>query len=131
MSRTDRRGRDLKLFLQAEIVNANMQVGDVVKAVGVTTSRYYGDSRSTGRKDSDDFPNADELRHIADHYNLGDEGYFNLLVEFGHAEPQPGFPGFTGGAESAPKAQGRTTTKTRPRRTPAHQDVYHPSTDAP
>lgn len=131
MPRTDRRGRDLKTFLQAEIVGGDVRVTEVHEAAGLSPFQYRGDNRTTGRRDAEDFPNAEELRQIAAYYQLGDDGYINLQVEFGIIGPQPGFPGFTGGAESAPKAQGRTTTKTRPRRTPAHQDVYHPSTDAP
>lgn len=134
MPRSDRRGRDLKTFLQAEIVGSALTVTQVHEAAGLTAWQYRGDKRTPGRKDADDFPNAEELRLIAAHYQLGDEGYFNLLVEFGITEPQPGFPGFTGGSVS-PKAQGRTETKARPakktKRTPIHPDTFSPNAPAP
>ncbi|OHU29072.1 hypothetical protein [Mycobacteroides chelonae] len=132
MPRSDRRGRDLKTFLQAEIVGGDLTVTQVHEAAGLTAWQYRGDQRTPGRKNSDDFPNAEELRLIAAHYQLSDEDYFNLLVEFGITEPQPGFPGFTGGAVS-PKAQGRTKTKARPAKTTkrGHPDTFSPNSPAP
>jgi hypothetical protein len=38
-----------------------------------------------------------ELRQVADYFNLGSDGWLNLLVEFGWIEPREDIPGYTGG----------------------------------
>jgi hypothetical protein len=90
MTLTDRRGRPLKAFLQAEIVGADVTVEQVRAACGLTRATYYGEPSGTGRGFADDFPNSEELRRLAEHYELGDNGWVSLLVEFGWLEPLPG-----------------------------------------
>jgi hypothetical protein len=106
MSKTDRRGRDLKTFLQAEVLARDVTVKELRRACGgLSVARYYGDAArgTSGRASADDFPNTEELRHIAEFYGLGDEGYLNLLIEFGWLSQRPDAPGFTaGGAEGGP-----------------------------
>lgn len=94
MVRTDQRGRALKTFLTAEIVAGDITVEKLRQAVGVKRSRWYGDGGS-GRVDAPDFPDPNELLHLAQHYDLGDDGWLNLLVEFGWLKPRPDVPGFT------------------------------------
>lgn len=97
MSRTDRRGRGLKQFLQAEILGRDLTAEELRTACGLSVARYYGDrSRGrSGRAEAEDFPNTEELRLISDHYELGDDGYLNLLVEFGWLEPRADAPGYS------------------------------------
>ena len=90
MARTDRRGRPLKAFLQAEIVGADVTIEQVRTACGLTRASYYGEPSGTGRGFADDFPNSEELRQVAQYYELGDNGWVSLLVEFGWLEPVPG-----------------------------------------
>ena len=90
MTRADRRGRPLKAFLQAEIVGADVTIEQVRTACGLTRASYYGEPSGTGRGFADDFPNSEELRRLAQYYELGDNGWVSLLVEFGWLEPLPG-----------------------------------------
>jgi hypothetical protein len=90
MTRTDRRGRPLKAFLQAEIVGADITIEQVRTACGLTRASYYGEPSGSGRGFADDFPNSEDLRQVAQHYQLGDNGWVSLLVEFGWLEPVPG-----------------------------------------
>jgi hypothetical protein len=90
MTRTDRRGRPLKAFLQAEIVGTDVTIEEVRKACGLTRASYYGEPSGTGRGFDDAFPNSEELRQVAEYYKLGDNGWVSLLVEFGWLEPLPG-----------------------------------------
>jgi hypothetical protein len=90
MTRTDRRGRPFKAFLQAEIVGSDVTIEEVRRACGLTRASYYGEPSGTGRGFDDSFPNSEELRQVAEYYKLGDNGWVSLLVEFGWLEPQPG-----------------------------------------
>jgi len=90
MTRTDRRGRPLKAFLQAEITGADVTIEELRRACGLTRASYYGEPSGTGRGFDDTFPNSEELRQIAEYYKLGDNGWVSLLVEFGWLEPIPG-----------------------------------------
>ena len=90
MTRLDRRGRPLKAFLQAEIVGADVTIEEVRTACGLTRASYYGEPSGSGRGFADNFPNSEELRQVAEYYQLGDNGWVSLLVEFGWLDPQPG-----------------------------------------
>ncbi len=90
MTRSDRRGRPLKAFLQAEIAGADVTIEEMRRACGLTRASYYGEPSGTGRGFDDSFPNSEELRQIAEHYKLGDNGWVSLLVEFGWLKPVPG-----------------------------------------
>lgn len=90
MTRTDRRGRPLKAFLQAEIAGADVTIEEMRRACGLTRASYYGEPSGTGRGFDENFPNSEELRQIAEYYKLGDNGWVSLLVEFGWLEPIPG-----------------------------------------
>ena len=90
MTRTDRRGRPLKAFLQAEIAGADVTIEEMRKACGLTRASYYGEPSGTGRGFDDSFPNSEELRQVAEYYKLGENGWVSLLVEFGWLQPLPG-----------------------------------------
>lgn len=112
MGRTDRRGRVLKTFLGAEIVGTDITVEQLREAVGVKRSRWYGDATTPGRFDAPDFPDPNELYHLAAYYELDEEDWLNLMVEFSWLSPRPDLPGFT---DNTPprrtKRKGATTTK--------------------
>jgi len=118
MSRTDRRGRGLKAFLQAEVTGRDIKIGELLTAARIKPSRWYGDQKKgiVGRKDEADFPTTEELRRVAEYYKLGDDGYLNLLVEFGWIEPRADAPGYTTGEPMRPlvlltRERGTTTGK--------------------
>ena len=90
MTRTDRRGRPLKAFLQAEIAGADVTIEEMRRACGLTRASYYGEPSGSGRGFDESFPNSEELRQISEYYKLGDNGWVSLLVEFGWLEPIPG-----------------------------------------
>jgi hypothetical protein len=90
MTRTDRRGRPLKAFLQAEITGADVTIEEMRRACGLTRASYYGEPSGTGRGFDESFPNSEELRQISEYYKLGDNGWVSLLVEFGWLEAVPG-----------------------------------------
>ena len=90
MARSDRRGRPLKSFLQAEIVGSDVTVEEMRKACGLTRASYYGEPSGTGRGFDDSFPNSEELRQVAEFYKLGNDGWVRLLVEFGWLETLSG-----------------------------------------
>jgi hypothetical protein len=90
VTRTDRRGRLLKAFLQAEIAGADVTIEEMRRACGLTRASYYGEPSGSGRGFDESFPNSEELRQISEFYKLGDNGWVSLLVEFGWLEPIPG-----------------------------------------
>jgi hypothetical protein len=91
MTREDRRGRPLKAFLQAEIAGGgDVTIEQMRAACGLTRASYYGEPSGAGRGFADDFPNSEELRRLAEYYELGDNGWVSLLVEFGWLDPLPG-----------------------------------------
>jgi len=92
MTPADRRGRPVKAFLQAEMVGADVTIEQVPTACGLTRASYYGEPSGTGRGFADDVPNSEELRRVAEYYELGDTGWVGLLVEFGWLEALPGTP---------------------------------------
>lgn len=110
MSRTDRRGREVKQFLQAEILARDMTIEELYEACALTKGQFYGEGSGGGRRFADDFPNTEELRHVADRYQLGDDGYLNLLVEFGWLEPRPDAPGYTRAVPLATASRREVTT---------------------
>src|ERR1700733_9745759 len=64
-TRTDRRDRPLKAFLQAEIVGADVTIEQVRTACGLTRASYYGEPSGTGRGFAQAFPNLEGLRQVA------------------------------------------------------------------
>lgn len=101
VARTDRRGRGLKTFLIAEITGRDVTVEEMRQAVGVKRSRWYGDAENnTGRAEADNFPDPVELLSVANHFSLGQDGWLNLLVEFGWLDPIAHHPGFTGNSSN-------------------------------
>ena len=72
MPRTDENGRSLESLLTYLLDGVN--ASDIGAALGVSHATYYR------RKREDSYPNAEELRIIADHFDLNP---VDLMVRFG------------------------------------------------
>jgi len=75
MSRTDTNGRSLESLLNYVLDGVGAQ--DIQQALGVSAATYYR------RKVHDDYPNAEELRLIARHFDVH---FVSLLSTFGLLE---------------------------------------------
>ncbi len=71
--RTDENGRQLKALL-GYLLDGEVDAKEIYDALGVSSSTYYR------RIKEDDYPNAEELRLVADRFNLS---YPDLQVRFG------------------------------------------------
>ncbi|MGD9621302.1 MAG: helix-turn-helix domain-containing protein [Mycolicibacterium sp.] len=73
MPRTDENGRQLKALLDY-LLDGEIDSKDLFDALGVSSSTYYRRIKET------DYPNAEELRRVADRFDLS---YPDLQVQFG------------------------------------------------
>ncbi|MCB0947805.1 MAG: helix-turn-helix transcriptional regulator [Mycobacterium sp.] len=73
MPRTDENGRQLKALLDY-LLDGEIDAKDLFDALGVSSSTYYR------RIKESDYPNAEELRRVADRFDLS---YPDLQVQFG------------------------------------------------
>ena len=73
MPRTDENGRQLKALL-GYLLDGEVDAKEIYDALGVSSSTYYR------RIKEDDYPNAEELRLVADRVGLS---YPDLQVRFG------------------------------------------------
>lgn len=71
--RTDENGRQLKALLDY-LLDGEIDSKDLFDALGVSSSTYYRRIKET------DYPNAEELRRVADRFDLS---YPDLQVQFG------------------------------------------------
>ena len=71
--RTDENGRQLKALL-GYLLDGEVDAKEIYDALGVSSSTYYR------RLKEDDYPNAEELRLVADRFDLS---YPDLQVRFG------------------------------------------------
>jgi hypothetical protein len=71
--RTDENGRQLKALL-GYLLDGDIDAKEIYDALGVSSSTYYR------RIKEDDYPNAEELRRVADRFGLS---YPDLQVRFG------------------------------------------------
>jgi hypothetical protein len=71
--RTDENGRQLKALL-GYLLDGEVDAKEIYDALGVSSSTYYR------RIKEDDYPNAEELRRVADRFGLS---YPDLQVRFG------------------------------------------------
>ena len=81
MPRTDENGRQLKALLDY-LLDGDVDAKDIYDALGVSSSTYYR------RIKEDGYPDAEELRRVADRFGLS---YPDLQVRFGlmsHQEVQ-------------------------------------------
>jgi hypothetical protein len=73
MPRTDENGRQLKALLDY-LLDGEIDAKDIYDALGISSSTYYR------RIKEDDYPNAEELRRVADRFALS---YPDLQIQFG------------------------------------------------
>src|SRR6202011_206278 len=73
MPRTDENGRQLKALLDY-LLDGEVDAKEIYDALGVSSSTYYRRIKET------DYPNAEELRRVADRFDLS---YPDLQVRFG------------------------------------------------
>ena len=73
MPRTDENGRQLKALL-GYLLDGEVDAKEIYDALGVSSSTYYR------RIKEEDYPNAEELRLVADRFDLS---YPDLQVRFG------------------------------------------------
>ncbi|HEX3287155.1 MAG TPA: helix-turn-helix transcriptional regulator [Mycobacterium sp.] len=73
MPRTDENGRQLKALLDY-LLDGDVDAKDIYDALGVSSSTYYR------RIKEQDYPDAEELRRVADRFELS---YPDLQVRFG------------------------------------------------
>lgn len=71
--RTDENGRQLKALLDY-LLDGEIDSKDLFDALGVSSSTYYRRIKET------DYPNAEELRRVADRFDLS---YPELQIQFG------------------------------------------------
>lgn len=73
MPRTDENGRQLKALLDY-LLDGEIDAKDLFDALGISSSTYYR------RIKESDYPNAEELRRVADRFELS---YPDLQIQFG------------------------------------------------
>ena len=73
MPRTDENGRQLKALLDY-LLDGEIDAKDIFDALAISSSTYYRRIKEA------DYPNAEELRHVADRFGLS---YPDLQIQFG------------------------------------------------
>ncbi|MFB1297463.1 XRE family transcriptional regulator [Mycobacterium sp. pW049] len=73
MPRTDENGRQLKALLDY-LLDGEIDAKDIFDALGISSSTYYRRIKEA------DYPNAEELRRVADRFALS---YPDLQIQFG------------------------------------------------
>jgi hypothetical protein len=73
MPRTDENGRQLKALLDY-LLDGDVEAKDIYDALGISSSTYYRRIKEV------DYPDAEELRRVADRFDLS---YPDLQVRFG------------------------------------------------
>lgn len=117
MPRTDENGRQLKALL-GYLLDGEVDAKEIYDALGVSSSTYYR------RIKENDYPNAEELRRVADRFDLS---YPDLQVRFGlmtHHE-------MTSYIESGPLAVATVNETTTTTRTRTRLSELKPRSDAP
>lgn len=116
MPRTDENDRQLRALL-GYLLDGEIDAKEIYEALGVSSSTYYR------RIKEDDYPNAEELRLVADKFDLS---YPDLQVRFGlmsHHEVRSYL-------ESGPLAVATVNEPTTARRRPKLSELK-PRSDAP
>jgi hypothetical protein len=116
MPRTDENGRQLKALL-GYLLDGEIDAKEIYDALGVSSSTYYR------RIKEEDYPNAEELRLVADRFNLS---YPDLQVRFGLMSDHE----VRSYVESGPLAVATLRDATLTRRRPKLSELK-PRSDAP
>jgi hypothetical protein len=114
--RTDENGKQLKALLDY-LLDGEVDAKDIYDALGTSSSTYYR------RIKDNDYPNAEELRRVADRFDLS---YPDLQVRFGLMSRQEVWNYM----EAAPLTVA-TVQQEKTAVRPAKLSVLHPRQDAP
>jgi hypothetical protein len=119
MPRTDENGRQLKALLDY-LLDGEIDAKDIYDALGTSSSTYYR------RIKDDDYPNAEELRRVADRFALS---YPDLQIQFGLMSRQEVWSYI----ESAPFTMTavQEAVQTKPTTRPPKLSELKPRPDAP
>ncbi|MGE2834516.1 XRE family transcriptional regulator [Mycobacterium sp. SMC-4] len=110
MPRTDENGRQLKALLDY-LLDGEIDAKDIFDALGISSSTYYRRIKEA------DYPNAEELRRVADRFELN---YPDLQIQFGLMSRQEvwSYVEAAGSAQlvaTLPQTAERTATRRRPK----------------
>ena len=119
MPRTDENGRQLKALLDY-LLDGEIDAKDIYDALGISSSTYYR------RIKEDDYPNAEELRRVADRFVLS---YPDLQIQFGLMSRQEVWSYIESAPFAATAVQERVETKQTTR--PPKLSELKPRADAP
>jgi hypothetical protein len=119
MPRTDENGRQLKALLDY-LLDGEIDAKDIYDALGTSSSTYYR------RIKEGDYPNAEELRRVADRFALS---YPDLQVRFGLMSRQEVWSYVESAPFSATAVQQAVKTKQTTR--PPKLSELKPRADAP
>lgn len=106
MPRTDENGRQLKALLDY-LLDGDVEAKDIYDALGTSSSTYYRRIKEA------DYPDAEELRRVADRFGLS---YPDLQIRFGLMTRQEVLNYVeamesTGGTQTALRSSTRTMTR--------------------
>ncbi|MGB3352467.1 MAG: helix-turn-helix transcriptional regulator [Mycobacterium sp.] len=123
MPRTDENGRQLKALLDY-LLDGEIDAKDLFDALGVSSSTYYR------RIKESDYPNAEELRRVADRFDLS---YPDLQIQFGLMSRQEvwNYVRATESAESGVATLQQTTVKAAVQQHRPKLSELTPRLDAP
>ena len=119
MPRTDENGRQLKALLDY-LLDGENDAKDIYDALGISSSTYYR------RVKENDYPNAEELRRVADRFALN---YPDLQIQFGLMSRQEVWSYIESARFSAMAVQEAVKTKQTTR--PPKLSELKPRADAP
>jgi len=119
MPRTDENGRQLKALLDY-LLDGEIDAKDIYDALGTSSSTYYR------RIKEDDYPNAEELRRVADRFALS---YPDLQIQFGLMSRQEVWSYIESARFTMTAVQEAVQTKTTTR--PPKLSELKPRADAP
>ncbi|WP_217158043.1 XRE family transcriptional regulator [[Mycobacterium] fortunisiensis] len=111
MPRTDENGRQLKALLDY-LLDGDVDAKAIYSALGVSSSTYYRRIKEA------DYPNAEELRQVADRFHLS---YPDLQIRFGLMSHQEVWrymesaPVMVAAAETSTRTQTRKLSQLTPR----------------
>ncbi len=106
MPRTDENGRQLKALLDY-LLDGDVEAKAIYDALGISSSTYYRRIKEA------DYPDAEELRHVADRFGLS---YPDLQIRFGLMSRQEVWHYVESSSMSvATVAEAAPTTRRRPK----------------
>lgn len=120
MPRTDENGRQLKALLDY-LLDGDVEAKDIYDALGTSSSTYYRRIKET------DYPDAEELRRVADRFGLN---YPDLQIRFGLMTRQEVL-NYVEAIESLGGGQPALRSSTRTRTRAPKLSELRPRSDAP